>query len=98
MALDALTHIKIDVANPSVTPVVRAVQEDIRSRFIEVELLENEAPLTIPAGTTGTIGVRTSKGVHILYDEDEDENAAVTISGNIATSGRRPSRTQTSCM
>lgn len=85
MALDALTHIKIDVANPSVTPVVRAVQEDIRSRFIEVELLENEAPLTIPAGTTGTIGVRTSKGVHILYDEDEDENAAVTISGNIAT-------------
>lgn len=85
MALDAYTHISIDVANPSVSPVVRAVQEDIRSRFIEIELLENEQPLEIPAGTTGTIGIRTSRGVHILYDEDEDENPAVTFSNNIAT-------------
>ena len=41
--LDSLTHIQIDVANPSVAPVVRAVQEDLRSRFVEIELLENEA-------------------------------------------------------
>ena len=85
MALDALTHISIDVANPSVAPVVRAVQEDLRSRFIEIELLENDAPLTLPVGTTGTMGIRTSRGVHILYDVDEDNNPAVSISGNVAT-------------
>lgn len=85
MALDALTHIQIDVAAPSVTPVVRAVQEDIRSRFVEIELLENKSPLEIPAGTTGAIGVRTPTNIHILYDQDEDGNAAVGISGNVAT-------------
>ena len=85
MALDALTHIQIDVASPSVTPVVRAVQEDIRSRFVEIELLENKSPLEIPAGTTGAIGVRTPTNVHILYDQDEDGNAAVGITGNVAT-------------
>ena len=85
MALDAYTHITIDVADPSVTPVVRGVQEDIRSRFVEVELLENKQALEIPAGTTGAIGVRTQTNVHILYDEDEDGNEAVSIADNIAT-------------
>ena len=85
MALDSLTHIQIDVANPSVTPVVRAVQEDIRSRYIEIELLENREALTIPGTATGAVGVRTPNNLHILYDEDEDSNAAVTISGNVAT-------------
>ena len=84
MALDALTHIKIDVANPSVSPVVRAVQEDLRSRFVEIELLENDEPLALPAGTSGTMGIRTSRGVHILYDVDEDNNPAVNINGNVA--------------
>lgn len=85
MALDALTHIRIDVANPSVAPVVRAVQEDLRSRFVEIELTEDEEPLSIPVGVSGSVGVRTSKGVHILYDVDDDNNPAVTINGNIAT-------------
>lgn len=85
MALDALTHIQIDVAAPSVTPVVRAVQEDIRSRYIEIELLENKAALTIPGTVTGSVGVKTPANIHVLYDEDEDGNAAVTISGNKAT-------------
>ena len=83
--MDAKTHIKIDLASPSVAPVIRAVQEDLRSRFVEVELLENEAPMTLPVGVSGEIGVRTSRGVHILYDVDEDNNAAVTFSGNVAT-------------
>lgn len=85
MALDAITNIQIDVASPSVTPVVRAVQEDIRSRYIRIELLENKAPLEIPAGTTGAVGVRTPANVHILYDEDEDGAAAVSITDNTAT-------------
>ena len=83
--MEAITHISIDVANPSVAPVVRAVQEDIRSRYVAVELLENRQPLTLPAGVTGTVGIRTSRGVHILYDENEDETAAVTFDGNVAT-------------
>ena len=85
MALDTLIHIRIDLADPSVAPVVRAVQEDIRSRFIEIELLENKAPIEIPAGTTGALGIKTQTNIHLLYDEDEDGNAAVTISGNTAT-------------
>lgn len=85
MALDTLTHIRIDLADPSVAPVVRAVQEDIRSRFIEIELLENKSPLEIPAGTTAAIGIRTPSNIHILYDEDEDGNAACTLTGSVAT-------------
>lgn len=83
--MEAITHISIDVANPSVAPVVRAVQEDIRSRYVAVELLENRQPLSLPAGVTGTVGIRTSRGVHILYDENEDESAAVTFDENVAT-------------
>lgn len=83
--LDSLSHISIDVANPSVAPVVRAVQEDLRSRYVEIELLENEAPLSLPVGVTGTVGIRTGRGVHILYDVDEDNGAAVVFNGNIAT-------------
>ena len=85
MALDTLTHIRIDLADPSVAPVVRAVQEDIRSRYIEIELLENKSPLEIPAGTTAAIGIRTPSNIHILYDEDEDGNAACTLNDNVAT-------------
>lgn len=85
MALDAITHISIDLANPGVTATVRAVQEDLRSRFVEVELLENKAALEIPAGTNGMIGIRTPTNVHILYDEDEDGDPAVVIDGNVAT-------------
>ena len=83
--LDAITHIKIDVADPSVAPVVRAMQEDIRSRYIEIELLENNSPLSIPVGTTAAIGIRTANNIHILYDEDEDGNAACTLNDNVAT-------------
>ena len=85
MALDAITHISIDLANPGVTATIRAVQEDLRSRFVEVELLENKAALEIPAGTNGMIGIRTPTNVHILYDEDEDGDPAVVIDGNVAT-------------
>lgn len=83
--MESITHISIDVANPSVAPVVRVVQEDLRSRFVEVELLENDEPLSLPVGVSGSVGVRTSKGVHILYDVDEDNGAAVTFAGNVAT-------------
>ena len=85
MALDAITHISIDLANPGVTATVRAVQEDLRSRFVAVELLENRAALEIPAGTNGMIGIKTPTNVHILYDEDEDGDPAVVIDGNVAT-------------
>ena len=83
--MESITHISIDVANPSVAPVVRVVQEDLRSRFVEVELLENDEPLSLPVGVSGSVGVRTSKGVHILYDVNEDNGAAVTFTGNVAT-------------
>ena len=85
MALDAVTHISIDLANPGVTAAIRAVQEDLRSRFVEVELLENKAALEIPEGTNGMIGIRTQKNVHLLYDEDEDGDPAVVFDGNVAT-------------
>ena len=84
-ALTVAERIRIDVANPSVAPVVRVVQEDLRSRYVDIELTENDAPLAVPAGVTGAVGVRTGTGVHILYDVDEDNNAAVTFDGNIAT-------------
>ena len=50
MALDSLNKITIDVSDPLTAPVVRAVQEDIRSRFVEITLVRNGQPLDIPAG------------------------------------------------
>lgn len=85
MALDSLTHITIDVADPLHMAVVKAVEEDIRSRFVEITLVENGQPLEIPAGATGTVGMKRPNGTYVLYDEDEDGNAAVTFSGNVAT-------------
>ena len=79
MALDSLTHITIDVADPLHMAVVKAVEEDIRSRFVEITLVENGQPLEIPAGATGTVGMKRPNGTYVLYDEDEDGNAAVTI-------------------
>lgn len=85
MALDSLNHITIDVSDPLNTPVVRAVQEDLRSRYVEITLVRNGVPLDIPAGAYGMIGMRRPNDTYVLYDETEDETPAVTISGNIVT-------------
>ena len=85
MALDAINRITIDVSDPLTTPVVRAVQEDIRSRYVEITLVRNGTPLDIPAGAYGMIGMRRADGTYCLYDYTEDETPAVTISGNVVT-------------
>ena len=85
MALDSLNKITIDVSDPLNTPVVRAVQEDIRSRFVEITLVRNGQPLDIPAGAYGMIGIRRPDGTYCLYDETEDETSAITISDNVVT-------------
>lgn len=85
MSLDAKNRITIDVAGSVYTPVVRAVQEDIRSRYVEIVLIANGEPLEIPAGTHGIIGIRRPNGTHVLYDATEDESDAVTFDGNVAT-------------
>lgn len=85
MALDSLNHITIDVSDPLNTPVVRAVQEDLRSRYVEITLVRNGVPLDIPAGAYGMIGMRRPNDTYVLYDETEDETPAVTISDNIVT-------------
>lgn len=85
MALDAKYNITIDVSEPLNTPVIKAVQEDIRSRYVNIELVQGGQPLTIPDGTVGMIGIRRPNGTYVLYDETEDETSAVTIDGNIVT-------------
>lgn len=85
MALESLNHITIDVSAPLNTPVVKAVQEDIRSRYVEIALVSNGEPLVIPAGTLGMVGLRRPNNTYVLYDETEDETPAVTIDGNVVT-------------
>lgn len=85
MALDAINRITIDVSDPLNTPVVRAVQEDIRSRYVEIVLVRNGAPMEIPAGTLCLIGIRRPTGTYVLYDQTEDGDPAVTFDGNVAT-------------
>ena len=85
MALDAIYRITIDVADQLVTPVVKAVSEDIRSRYVDIVLVRNGDPMAIPAGTLGMIGIRRPNGTYVLYDEDEDGDPAVTFDGNTAT-------------
>lgn len=83
--MDAINKIIIDVSDPLTTPVVKAVQEDSRSRFVEITLIANGEPLAIPAVAHGMIGIRRPNGTYVLYDADEDNNPAVTFDGNVAT-------------
>lgn len=85
MALDSLNKITLDVSTPLNTPVVRAVQEDIRSRYVEITLVSNGEPLVLPAGVTAIVGLRRANDTYVLYDTDEDNNPAVTFAGNKAT-------------
>ena len=83
--MDATNRITIDVTDPLTTHVVKAVQEDNRSRYVEITLVSNGVPLAIPTGADGIIGLRRPNGTYVLYDEDDDGNKAVTFSGNVAT-------------
>lgn len=85
MALDAKNLILIDVSDPLNTPVAHAVQEDTRSRYVEITLVRNGEPLDIPAGTLGMVGIRRPNDTYVLYDETEDETAAVSFTNNVAT-------------
>lgn len=85
MALDAKNIITIDVSDPLNTPVAHAVQEDTRSRYVEITLVRNGESLDIPAGTLGMVGIRRPNDTYVLYDETEDEAAAVTFTNNVAT-------------
>ena len=70
--MEAVNKIVIDVSDPLNIPVVKAVQEDVRSRFIEISLVTNGQPLDIPSDAHGMIGIRRPNGTYVLYDEDED--------------------------
>lgn len=83
--MDAVNKIVIDVSDPLNIPVVKAVQEDARSRFIEITLVTNGQPLDIPSDAHGMIGIRRPNGTYVLYDEDEDGDPAVTFDDNVAT-------------
>ena len=83
--MDAINKITIDVSDPLTTPVVKSVQEDVRSRFVEITLVTNGQPLDIPSDAHGMIGIRRPNGTYVLYDEDEDGDPAVTFDGNVAT-------------
>ena len=83
--MDATNRITIDVSDPLTTHVIKAVQEDNRSRFVEITLVSNGEPLSIPVGASGMIGLRRPNGTYVLYDEDDDGNKAVTFDGNVAT-------------
>lgn len=83
--MDATQKITIDVSAPLETHVIKAVQEDIRSRYVEITLVSNGEALSIPAGADGIIGIRRPNGTYVLYDQTEDETPAVTFNNNVAT-------------
>lgn len=85
MSLTAVNRITVDLTDPLTTPVVKAVQEDAASRYIEITLVENGEPLDLPVGTHGMIGIRRPNNTYVLYDADENGNDAVTFDGNVAT-------------
>ena len=83
--MDATQKITIDVSAPLETHVIKAVQEDIRSRYVEITLVSNGEALSIPTGADGIIGIRRPNGTYVLYDQTEDETPAVTFNNNVAT-------------
>ncbi len=79
------TIVSLNLQSPNISTIVYAVQNDKLSRHIVAQLRDGSAPWTPPAGALPTIRYLKPDGTAGFYDSDEDNNAAIVVSGSTAT-------------
>lgn len=81
-----ISTISVDLQRPSVDQVIYAKQHDRLARKIQVNILNNGGPYTIPtSGVKYVVRVFKPDGTICIYEKDENDDDAVNISGNTVT-------------
>lgn len=83
--MTSITNIELNFSEVNCAVVVYAKQNDKLSRHIAATLYDGAAAWTPPAGSHGIIRFLKPDGTSGYYDVDENEDPAISISGNVAT-------------
>ena len=79
------TAVTLNLGLPNLSTVVYAKQNDRLARKITATLVDGSAAWTPPAGSAAIIRYLKPDGTGGFYDVDENEDPAISISGNVAT-------------
>ena len=83
--MDVLAFLTLDIQRPNISAIVYGMQGDRQSRAIRAQLVDGSTQWTPPAGTFFVISYAKPDGTHGIYSQTETGNAAVTVSGSVAT-------------
>ncbi|MBQ0167841.1 MAG: hypothetical protein KBT02_12105 [Treponema sp.] len=83
--MDVLAFLTLDIQRPNISAIVYGMQGDRQSRTIHAQLVDGSTQWTPPAGTFFVISYAKPDGTHGIYSQTETGNAAVTVSGSVAT-------------
>lgn len=83
--MDVLAFLTLDIQRPNISAIVYGMQGDRQSRAIRAQLVDGSTQWTPPAGTFFVISYAKPDGTHGIYSQTEAGNAAVTVSGSVAT-------------
>lgn len=83
--MTSITNIDLNLSQVNCAVVVYAKQNDKLARHIAATLYDGATAWTPPAGSHPIIRFLKPDGTSGFYDVDENNNAATTISGNVAT-------------
>lgn len=79
--MEVFSNIVLNLQTPAYTTVY-SPQGQTLSRFIHVQLMDGSAPWTVPAGTLMTVRYLKPDGTFGMYDTNENNESAYTISGS----------------
>ena len=83
--MTSITNIDLNLSQVNCAVVVYAKQNDKLARHIAATLYDGATAWTPPAGSYPIIRFLKPDGTSGFYDVDENNNAATTISGHVAT-------------
>lgn len=83
--MTSITYIDLNLSAVNCAVVVYAKQNDKLARHIAATLYDGSAAWTPPAGSHPIIRFLKPDGTAGFYDVDENEDPAISISGNVAT-------------
>lgn len=83
--MQSITTLSLNLQHPNFATTMDAVQHDRLTRKIIATLADGGTAWTPPTGSLGMIRFLKPDGTMGFYDTDENGNAAVTWTGNVAT-------------
>lgn len=85
-----MQKIRLDFADPTYIPTIRAMQGDVYSRFVQLELYYDGVPYEIKEGSTFKVCYKLRGGLEGAYDtiplpDDSPSRPACTFESNVVT-------------